>query len=441
MALKYKMAGYLQDFTCIGGECEDTCCKGWDIRFDKKHYELVQAAAQQQGGPEAKTLKRYVKINEAESRTEQNYALLTLQENGECPFLQTDGWCRLHKKFGVKPLSNICAYFPRVLSRYGNTVEMSGALSCPEMVRQCLFSENSMELGPFEPDRLPRPDDYPLSRELELPTGEYYYDQFLPVREVLLNLLRLEGFPLSSRLYFLSSFASRLGAFYYHEAETQHPGQLKKELDRAMQVSTLEKLDEFASRYVAADPVAIIVVQAILQLRVQNYPDEPHTRMVQNILQRYEKQLSPIEKYSSLDGALPAAEVWALFQQQQTMIDKAFGVELDNCLSRYLYNCLFREWFITMPDLFTYIHMLTIRMAILRFLLYSHPEIIALAENQVSAKEANDDLTSLRKELVKVIYLNSRAIDHNTSFLKVVYDAINEQQMISFEYALPFIKF
>ena len=441
MALKYKMAGYLRDFTCIGGECEDTCCKGWDIRFDQKHYELLEAAVRQQGGAESKTLRRYVKVNEPESRTEQNYALLTLQKNGACPFLQTDGWCRLHKKFGVKPLSNICAYFPRVLSRYGDTVEMSGALSCPEIVRQCLFSEQGMELVPFEPDILPRPDDYPLTRELDLPTGEYYYEQFLAVREVLLKLLELEGFPLSSRLYFLSSFASRLGPFYHHEAEAQHRSQLKKELERALQVSTLERLNEFASRYVSADPVAIIVVQAILQLRVQHYPDEPHTRLVQDILRHYEQNLPAPLQHATLDGALPAAEMWTLFQQQQAKIDKAFGLELEHCLSRYLYNCLLREWFITMPDLFTYIHMLTIRIAILRFLLYSHPAIITLAEQQAATDASSDDLTALRKELVKVVYLHSRAIDHNTSFLKVVYDAINEQQMMNFEYALPFIRF
>jgi len=435
------MAGYLHDFSCIGGDCEDTCCKGWDIRFDKKHYELLHDAVQQEAGSEAETFKHYVKVNEVETRTEQNYALLTLQENGACPFLQTDGWCQLHNKFGVKPLSNICAYFPRVLSRYGNTVEMTGALSCPEMVRQCLFSEKTTELSPFDPNLLPRPDDYPLTRELDPSTGEYYYDQFIPVREVLLNLLKLEGFSLDTRLYFLSSFANRLSTFYHHKADSQHQGQLKKELKRAMRLSKLEKLDEFASGYVAADPVVIIVVQAILQLRVQNYPGESHTLLVQDILQGYEKQLSPMDKNAALDEALPAAEVWALFQKQQAMINKHFGVELDNYLSRYLDNCLHREWFITMPDLFTYIHMLTIRMAILRFLLYSHPRIIALAENQDSARDKNDDLTQLRKEVVKVVYLNSRAIDHNMNFLKVVYDAINEQQMMTFEYALPFIKF
>jgi hypothetical protein len=96
-----------------------------------------------------------------------------------------------------------------------------------------------------------------------------------------------------------------------------------------------------------------------------------------------------------------------------------------------------------MPDLFTYVHMLSIRLAILRFLVYSHPEIYRLAE-QLTAKTLPakaHEIQQLRDWLVGVIYKNSRAIDHNTSFLQVVYDAIHEQQMMTHEYSLPFIRF
>ena len=27
---------YVEKFKCIGGECEDNCCMGWDIDVDKK---------------------------------------------------------------------------------------------------------------------------------------------------------------------------------------------------------------------------------------------------------------------------------------------------------------------------------------------------------------------------------------------------------------------
>ena len=37
----------MQAFQCLGGECEDTCCQHWDIRFDKLHYEKLREAVGQ----------------------------------------------------------------------------------------------------------------------------------------------------------------------------------------------------------------------------------------------------------------------------------------------------------------------------------------------------------------------------------------------------------
>ena len=77
------------------------------------------------------------------------------------------------------------------------------------------------------------------------------------------------------------------------------------------------------------------------------------------------------------------------------------------------------------------------------FLVYSHPQIYQLVDRLAASGAAlsEADLALFRQWVVEVIYRNSRAIDHNTTFLKVVYDAIHEQQMMTYEYSLPFIKF
>ncbi|MGB8454189.1 MAG: hypothetical protein WCD89_17895 [Anaerocolumna sp.] len=33
---------YYDEFTCIGGECPDTCCAGWNIEVDKKSAEIYK---------------------------------------------------------------------------------------------------------------------------------------------------------------------------------------------------------------------------------------------------------------------------------------------------------------------------------------------------------------------------------------------------------------
>ena len=30
---------YMADFKCIGSECVDTCCAGWDINIDENTFE------------------------------------------------------------------------------------------------------------------------------------------------------------------------------------------------------------------------------------------------------------------------------------------------------------------------------------------------------------------------------------------------------------------
>ena len=37
--LKALVPQYLKDFTCIGSNCEETCCKNWKITVDKETYK------------------------------------------------------------------------------------------------------------------------------------------------------------------------------------------------------------------------------------------------------------------------------------------------------------------------------------------------------------------------------------------------------------------
>ena len=34
---------YFNDFKCIGGKCEDSCCIGWDIDIDEVTYNIYIA--------------------------------------------------------------------------------------------------------------------------------------------------------------------------------------------------------------------------------------------------------------------------------------------------------------------------------------------------------------------------------------------------------------
>lgn len=215
--------------------------------------------------------------------SEQNFAHIKLKADGYCPFLDSDGLCQPHARFGITALSNACAFFPQVLSAYRDDVEMTGALSCPEVVRFCLLGD-------------------------------------MPIRN--------------------SRSSSRP---YYREPRR-------------------------------------------------------------------------------------------VYQENWDRLNAQYGVRLEQCLGRYLVNCLQREWFISMPNPFVYMHLLTIRLAILRFLIAGHPQIQRCLQQQAGGAEID-------KYIVETVYLFARGIDQNLPFLQVVYEAMAEQQMMSFDYAMPLIKF
>ena len=178
----------------------------------------------------------------------------------------------------------------------------------------------------------------------------------------------------------------------------------------------------------------MVVIQAVLQLRLQQAPDDKLSRMANEIFNLYRNQIQSQGDMEVYGDNLPPEELWQCYQQNWDRLNAQYGVRLEQCLSRYLVNCLQREWFVSMPNPFTYIHLLTIRLAILRFLIVSHPGIQQCLQQQ-------RDRGEIDRQLVEIVYLFARGIDHNLAFLHVVYQAMAEQQMMSFDYAMPFIKF
>jgi len=423
----------MQEFRCLGSECEDTCCQHWDIRFDKAHYEKLCDVVQ--NDPEQRALvAQYIVLNGNEQASERDYARIQLNDKGFCPFLDGRGLCQLHDRFGIAPLSNICAFFPRVLSAYAERIEMTGAMSCPEVVRQCLFSDDvEHDFKQLNPDILPRREDIPLARIAPGNDIDFYAAQFPAVREVMIRLARLEDYAFETRLYFLSNLSHRL-ARGYHQGCGHNQKLLDDEMGRIQTPKTLAALDKYYLQYVSGEPVAMVVIQAVLQLRLQQAPDDKLSRMANEIFNLYRNQIQSQGDMEVYGDNLPPEELWQCYQQNWDRLNAQYGVRLEQCLSRYLVNCLQREWFVSMPNPFTYIHLLTIRLAILRFLIVSHPGIQQCLQQQ-------RDRGEIDRQLVEIVYLFARGIDHNLAFLHVVYQAMAEQQMMSFDYAMPFIKF
>ena len=137
--------------------------------------------------------------------------------------------------------------------------------------------------------------------------------------------------------------------------------------------------------------------------------------------------MSIINKYTNKDDNI--AEILA--EKLINIVNKVSSENkkyIDKAITRYIINCLFCEWFETMPDLFTYVQMLLVRTSIIRTLIY-----LDIGDEEL-------ELHQLRQRVVYVMYNFARNIDQNFDFLKIVYNALSEQSMMNFDFSPAFIR-
>ncbi len=416
MSISYKTPSYFSGFSCLGGECEDTCCRNWEVKLDHEHFDLLKSVISKDDA-EKSMFEQYVHLNENSITSDYDYAFIRMGVNGYCGMLDDKGLCSIHAKHGVTVLGNVCTMFPRVISRCGDTVELSGALSCPEVVRNCIDDKTPLKLKRFKTSDLPRSKNYPIRRELLDLDDDAYSENFNLVRENLMHIMANEKEELETRLYVMANLAHKISDFYHRDCSKPDEGWIEAALKDLSEDKIVSKLDVFIKEYDASSPLSMVVVHSILSIKLQQANDE-------NISQLYEKT---INKYTKQNDNV--AEVLSeKLVEISSAIDNKNKQYIDKAITRYILNCLYREWFVTMPDPFTYIQMLLVRTSILRTLIY-----LDIAEEKI-------ELHQVKQRIVYIMYNFARNIDQNLEFLKVVYNALSEQTMMNFDFSPAFIR-
>src|SRR6478672_11845376 len=82
---------YLTRFLCLGPDCEDNCCAGWQgIDVDLETYRRYQQVGHPTLGP---ALRLHVLPNDQASSAPDEHALIDVPTGGCCPFLTIDRLC------------------------------------------------------------------------------------------------------------------------------------------------------------------------------------------------------------------------------------------------------------------------------------------------------------------------------------------------------------
>jgi len=133
--------GFVSRFKCLGADCEDTCCKGWNMQVDSP------------------TRERY--------RTQAPELLESVTGEGDSTIMKRDpktdycvkfegGLCGIQREHGEQFLGDACHFYPRATRALGSEVTMTATLSCPEIARLSLFEDHTFADENILADRLPQ---------------------------------------------------------------------------------------------------------------------------------------------------------------------------------------------------------------------------------------------------------------------------------------------
>lgn len=221
---------YLKEFSCIGGECEDSCCSGFSIPIEQKTYE------------------KYENINDHSfkdifqssiTRTKPSSSHLTyasLNAKCGCPFQNENGLCSLQMKYGEQMLSGACSKYPKQINAFEQQLERSATLSCPEIARLVLLKKEGLSFERIEQEIDERDVvTRQLTKEMA-PMVAYFED----LRIFSISVLQDRTMNFQTRLLILQSFYFEMNELVQKQKEQEIPDLIEQYLT---QENTL-KLEE-----------------------------------------------------------------------------------------------------------------------------------------------------------------------------------------------------
>ena len=172
----------IMNFGCIMGACEDNCCHNttWSISIDSNSYMKYKEL----GGEVGQRILDCIDDSGPVFKMKQF-------EDGKCPLMTEGGLCYIHKELGLEYLSETCKNYPRMYAFFSGHAEHWLSLSCPEVVRQVLYSKKGISFlenkiaGHSPPQLKPLDEEKAMARRLLMNIVAY---RELTIREKLLYM-------------------------------------------------------------------------------------------------------------------------------------------------------------------------------------------------------------------------------------------------------------
>lgn len=145
--MQYMIPDYYKEFACTAGQCEDTCCAGWQIVVDDRSWNRYCHVK----GSFGRFLRRSLQRKDRTFRQ---------TRDGRCACLNRENLCRMYQVLGKKSLCRTCRRYPRHVEEFENVREITLSLSCPEVAKLLLGKKESVQFLTYEKEGEETYNDY-----------------------------------------------------------------------------------------------------------------------------------------------------------------------------------------------------------------------------------------------------------------------------------------
>ncbi|PIE02940.1 MAG: hypothetical protein CSA81_04320 [Acidobacteria bacterium] len=221
--VKLATINFMQHFQCIGSDCEDTCCRMWEIGLDKGDFDNLNTVLRKK-----ESMQAYINAYSRTRDRKDIYGVINLDAKMSCRLL-TDGLCMIHRDFGEEYIPKVCATFPRTLYKTSVRTELNGNLACPEVARLCLLHPDPpafMEAVATPVNPQYSQNNWPVQGQ------EPYRKHLFSVRNSLLRLFANENFTLAQKHYACLYLAYKTHAFLRLDIAENQETRLERLLKR-----------------------------------------------------------------------------------------------------------------------------------------------------------------------------------------------------------------
>lgn len=201
---------WMRDFYCLGTDCPNTCCKGWNIPVDQAHAEKYENLDDSELSPILMNIFKKIRVKK-NGKQENRYFLKLLDQEGDlCPLLDKTRMCRLQKKYGSEILCTTCYFFPKILWQIEDQWSLSASLSCPEVLRKAILSTDPIRFSWIETDQDPDSEWLDISLVSDKRMQMLLLNR-QKIVDMMIMLLQNKNDLIPNKLFCVCAFLNRLG--------------------------------------------------------------------------------------------------------------------------------------------------------------------------------------------------------------------------------------